>query len=117
MYVFCRSEAVLPMLTFVQKRGNATFYEWRTGKTPTVVERPVVEEAPAAAITEDTVGTTVTRNQNARKAQINVLMCPFITVLHLIIFCNVLKFRLTGVTLAKVLGTKIFLLLLRWRME
>lgn len=79
------------MLTFVQKRGNVTFYEWRTGKTPTVVERPVEEEAPADAITEETVGMTATRNQNARKAQIDVLMCPVITVLHLIIFCNVLK--------------------------
>uniref|UniRef100_H3CXL1 CDK5 regulatory subunit associated protein 3 n=1 Tax=Tetraodon nigroviridis TaxID=99883 RepID=H3CXL1_TETNG len=49
------SEAVLPMLTFVQKRGNTTFYEWRTGKTPTVVERPVVEAAPAGGITEDTI--------------------------------------------------------------
>lgn len=67
MHVLCRSEAVVPMLTFVQKRGNATFYEWRTGKTPTVVDRPVVEEAPADAITEDTVGMTVRRNQNARK--------------------------------------------------
>uniref|UniRef100_A0A674PIH3 CDK5 regulatory subunit associated protein 3 n=1 Tax=Takifugu rubripes TaxID=31033 RepID=A0A674PIH3_TAKRU len=49
------SEGVLPLLTFVQKRGNTTFYEWRTGKTPTVVEKPVVEEAPADAITEDTI--------------------------------------------------------------
>lgn len=69
MYVLCRSEDVLPMLAFVQKRGNTTFYEWRTGKTPTVVERPVVEEAPAHAITEDTVSVIVTRNQNARKDQ------------------------------------------------
>lgn len=105
------------MLTFVQKRGNATFYEWRTGNTPTVVERPVVEEALADAITEDTVGMTVRRGQNARNAQIDVLMCPFITVLYLIIFCNVLKIRSTGVTLAKVLGPMIFLLLLQWRME
>lgn len=73
-YVLCRSEDVLPMLAFVQKRGNATFYEWRTGKTPTVVERPVVEEAPADAIAEDTVGVTVTRNQSARKDQVDVLM-------------------------------------------
>lgn len=105
------------MLTFVQKRGNATSYEWRTGNTPTVVERPVVEEAPAHAITENTVGMTVRRNENARNAQIDILMCPFMTVLYLIIFCNVLKIRLTGVTLAKVLGPMIFLLLLQWRME
>lgn len=43
------------MLTFVQKRGNATFYEWRTGNAPTVVERPVVEDAPLETVTEDTV--------------------------------------------------------------
>ncbi|KAF7664962.1 hypothetical protein LDENG_00158970 [Lucifuga dentata] len=49
------SEPVLPMLTFAQKRGNATFYEWRTGKEPTVVERPVVEEAPSDTVTEDTI--------------------------------------------------------------
>lgn len=40
------SEPVLAMITFVQSRGNTTFYEWRTGTAPTVVERPVVEEAP-----------------------------------------------------------------------
>ncbi|XP_051274229.1 CDK5 regulatory subunit-associated protein 3 [Dicentrarchus labrax] len=49
------SEPVLPMLTFVQKRGNATFYEWRTGKVPTVIERPFVEDAPPDAVTEDTI--------------------------------------------------------------
>lgn len=49
------SEPVLPMLTFVQKRGNATFYEWRTGNAPTVVERPVVEDAPLETVTEDTI--------------------------------------------------------------
>ncbi|XP_005725858.1 CDK5 regulatory subunit-associated protein 3 [Pundamilia nyererei] len=49
------SEPVLPMLTFAQKRGNATFYEWRTGKVPTVVERPVVGESPPDTITEDTI--------------------------------------------------------------
>uniref|UniRef100_A0A669ENC6 CDK5 regulatory subunit associated protein 3 n=1 Tax=Oreochromis niloticus TaxID=8128 RepID=A0A669ENC6_ORENI len=49
------SEPVLPMLTFAQKRGNATFYERRTGKVPTVVERPVVDESPPDTVTEDTV--------------------------------------------------------------
>ena len=44
------------MLTFVQKRGNTTFYEWKTGEVPTVIERPVMEEAPADTITEETVG-------------------------------------------------------------
>uniref|UniRef100_A0AAZ3QIA9 CDK5 regulatory subunit associated protein 3 n=1 Tax=Oncorhynchus tshawytscha TaxID=74940 RepID=A0AAZ3QIA9_ONCTS len=43
-------EPVLPMLTFAQKRGNPTFYEWRTGKAPAVIERPVMEEAPPDTI-------------------------------------------------------------------
>lgn len=59
MLLFFRSEPVLPLLTFAQKKGNATFYEWRTGKVPTVVERPVVEEAPPDTVTDDTVGFTV----------------------------------------------------------
>lgn len=50
-----RSEPVLPMLTFAQERGNATFYEWRTGEVPTVIERPAVEEEPPDAVTDDTV--------------------------------------------------------------
>ncbi|XP_031699422.1 CDK5 regulatory subunit-associated protein 3 [Anarrhichthys ocellatus] len=49
------SEPVLPMLTFAQKRGNTTFYEWRTGNVPAVIERPVVEEAPPDALTEDSI--------------------------------------------------------------
>uniref|UniRef100_A0A3Q2CX35 CDK5 regulatory subunit associated protein 3 n=1 Tax=Cyprinodon variegatus TaxID=28743 RepID=A0A3Q2CX35_CYPVA len=49
------SEPVLPILTFTQKMGNVTFYEWRTGKAPSLVERPVVEEAPPDAATEDTI--------------------------------------------------------------
>lgn len=57
--VLCRSGSVLPMLTFAQKRGNAAFYEWRTGKVPTVIERPVVEDAAPDTITEDTVSFTV----------------------------------------------------------
>ncbi|XP_061764113.1 CDK5 regulatory subunit-associated protein 3 isoform X2 [Nerophis ophidion] len=47
------SEPVLPMCTFVQRRGNATFYEWRTGTAPTVVERPHVEDTPPEALAED----------------------------------------------------------------
>lgn len=50
-----RSEPVLPLLTFVQKKGNTTFYEWRTGNTPVIVEKPVMEEAPADTVTEETV--------------------------------------------------------------
>uniref|UniRef100_A0A3P8S3T9 CDK5 regulatory subunit associated protein 3 n=1 Tax=Amphiprion percula TaxID=161767 RepID=A0A3P8S3T9_AMPPE len=53
------SEPILPMLTFAQKKGNTTFYEWRTGKVPTVVERPVVEEAPPDVAADDTVSFTV----------------------------------------------------------
>ncbi|KAM3837975.1 CDK5 regulatory subunit-associated protein 3-like, partial [Diretmus argenteus] len=48
------SEPVLPLLIFVQRRGNTTFYEWRTGEVPTVVERPVMEEAPPDTVTEET---------------------------------------------------------------
>lgn len=54
-YVCEWSEPVLPMLTFVQKRGNTTFYEWRTGQVPKVVERPVVEEEAPETVTEDAI--------------------------------------------------------------
>lgn len=40
------TEQVLPMLQFVQTRGNCTVYEWRTGSEPTVVERPNLEKSP-----------------------------------------------------------------------
>ncbi|KAJ8785254.1 hypothetical protein J1605_007364 [Eschrichtius robustus] len=40
------TEQVLPMLRFVQTRGNCTVYEWRTGTEPSVVERPHLEEPP-----------------------------------------------------------------------
>jgi len=49
------SDSVLPLLTFAQRRGNATFYEWRTGKAPTVVEKSVVEEASPDTLTDDTI--------------------------------------------------------------
>lgn len=49
------SEPVLPMLTFVQKKGNTTFYEWRTGQVPTTVERPIVEEAPLETVADDAI--------------------------------------------------------------
>uniref|UniRef100_A0A8C7AL52 CDK5 regulatory subunit associated protein 3 n=1 Tax=Neovison vison TaxID=452646 RepID=A0A8C7AL52_NEOVI len=39
-------EQVLPMLRYVQRRGNSTVYEWRTGTEPSVVERPHLEEPP-----------------------------------------------------------------------
>ncbi|XP_044245215.1 CDK5 regulatory subunit-associated protein 3 isoform X3 [Ursus arctos] len=40
------AEQVLPMLRYVQRRGNSTVYEWRTGAEPSVVERPRMEEPP-----------------------------------------------------------------------
>ncbi|XP_068439432.1 CDK5 regulatory subunit-associated protein 3 [Clinocottus analis] len=49
------SEPVLLMLTFSQKRGNATFYEWRTGKEPAIIERPAAMEAPPEALTDDAI--------------------------------------------------------------
>ncbi|XP_050980602.1 CDK5 regulatory subunit-associated protein 3 [Labeo rohita] len=49
------SEDVLPILRFVQKKGNTTVYEWKTGNVPTVVERPVMEEAPPDVVTEETI--------------------------------------------------------------
>ncbi|KAL0984228.1 hypothetical protein UPYG_G00138800 [Umbra pygmaea] len=48
-------EPVLPMLTFVQLRGNTTFYEWRTGRAPAVIERPVMEDAPPDTVTEELI--------------------------------------------------------------
>ncbi|XP_041671722.1 CDK5 regulatory subunit-associated protein 3 [Cheilinus undulatus] len=54
-YVCEWSEPVLPILTFVQKRGNTTFYEWRTGQVPKVIERPVVEEEAPETVTEDAI--------------------------------------------------------------
>lgn len=43
------------MLRFVQKKGNATVYEWKTGNVPKVIERPLMEEAPPDVVTEETV--------------------------------------------------------------
>uniref|UniRef100_A0AAY4CSP0 CK5P3 protein n=1 Tax=Denticeps clupeoides TaxID=299321 RepID=A0AAY4CSP0_9TELE len=48
-------EPVLPMLRFVQQKRNATVYEWRTGSVPAVIERPLMEEAPPDAVTEETI--------------------------------------------------------------
>lgn len=47
------------MLAFAQKGGNTTFYEWRTGKAPTVIERPAVEESLPETVAEDAVSSTV----------------------------------------------------------
>ncbi|XP_048870236.1 CDK5 regulatory subunit-associated protein 3 [Brienomyrus brachyistius] len=49
------SEPVLPMLTFIQQRGNTTVYEWRTGGAPCVIERPTMEEAPLDTVTEEAI--------------------------------------------------------------
>lgn len=42
------------MLRYVQRRGNSTVYEWRTGTEPSVVERPHLEEPPEP-VEEDAV--------------------------------------------------------------
>lgn len=57
--VLCCSptEQVLPMLRFVQRRGNSTVYEWRMGTEPSVVERPHLEELPEQ-VEEDMVRQT-----------------------------------------------------------
>ncbi|KAJ8264660.1 hypothetical protein GJAV_G00152230 [Gymnothorax javanicus] len=49
------SEPVVPMLTFVQQKGNTTVYEWRTGSPPSVIERPKVDEPPPDTVTEETI--------------------------------------------------------------
>ncbi|XP_060714568.1 CDK5 regulatory subunit-associated protein 3 [Tachysurus vachellii] len=49
------SEPVLPMLSFVNQKGNTTVYEWKTGKVPAVIERHLVEEAPPDTVTEETI--------------------------------------------------------------
>ncbi|XP_053496329.1 CDK5 regulatory subunit-associated protein 3 [Ictalurus furcatus] len=49
------SEPVLPILSFIQRKGNTTVYEWKTGNVPMVIERPVVEEAPPDTVTEETI--------------------------------------------------------------
>uniref|UniRef100_A0A8C5HQB5 CDK5 regulatory subunit associated protein 3 n=1 Tax=Gouania willdenowi TaxID=441366 RepID=A0A8C5HQB5_GOUWI len=48
------SEPVLPLLTFAQRKGNVTFYEWKHGEAPTSVERPTVEKQ-AEPLTEGTI--------------------------------------------------------------
>ncbi|NXJ72890.1 CK5P3 protein, partial [Rostratula benghalensis] len=48
------SEAVVPLLRHVGRKGNTTVYEWRTGLQPLRVERPEVEEAPEQP-REDTI--------------------------------------------------------------
>lgn len=57
---FCfRSEEVLPTQRFIQKKGNTTVYEWKTGNVPTLVERPVMEEAPPDVVVEETVSVII----------------------------------------------------------
>ncbi|XP_075417817.1 CDK5 regulatory subunit-associated protein 3 [Tenrec ecaudatus] len=48
------TEHELPMLRYVQTRGNSTVYEWRTGTEPSVVERPQLE-APPEQVEEDAI--------------------------------------------------------------
>uniref|UniRef100_A0A8C9SYI2 CDK5 regulatory subunit associated protein 3 n=1 Tax=Scleropages formosus TaxID=113540 RepID=A0A8C9SYI2_SCLFO len=54
-FVCAWSEPVLPMLMFVQRRGNTTMYEWRTGTAPSLIERPVEDEAPLDMVTGESV--------------------------------------------------------------
>lgn len=37
-------DEALPLLRYVQKKGDTTVYEWRTGQVPQTVERPEVKE-------------------------------------------------------------------------
>ncbi|KAM5135013.1 CDK5 regulatory subunit-associated protein 3 [Mantella aurantiaca] len=37
-------EEALPLLCFVQRKGDTTVYEWRTGQVPQIVERPEVKD-------------------------------------------------------------------------
>ncbi|KAM9296393.1 CDK5 regulatory subunit-associated protein 3 [Gastrophryne carolinensis] len=37
-------EEALPLLRYLQKHGDTTVYEWRTGEVPEIVERPDVKE-------------------------------------------------------------------------
>nr|KAF6455269.1 CDK5 regulatory subunit associated protein 3 [Rousettus aegyptiacus] len=48
------NEQVLPMLRFVQTRGNSTVYEWRTGTEPSVVE--VASEGTDSGISAQAAG-------------------------------------------------------------
>ncbi|XP_006833722.1 PREDICTED: CDK5 regulatory subunit-associated protein 3 [Chrysochloris asiatica] len=48
------TEQVLPMLRYVQKLGNSTVYEWRTGTEPSVIERSHLE-APPEPVEEDAI--------------------------------------------------------------
>ncbi|XP_018581607.1 CDK5 regulatory subunit-associated protein 3 [Scleropages formosus] len=54
-FVCAWSEPVLPMLMFVQRRGNTTMYEWRTGTAPSLIERPVEDEAPLDMVTGESI--------------------------------------------------------------
>lgn len=48
------SEPIVPLLKFIQTRGNTTVYEWRTGQAPTSVEQPVSKECGETPPTQDT---------------------------------------------------------------
>uniref|UniRef100_A0A8C9R020 CDK5 regulatory subunit associated protein 3 n=1 Tax=Scleropages formosus TaxID=113540 RepID=A0A8C9R020_SCLFO len=61
-FVCAWSEPVLPMLMFVQRRGNTTMYEWRTGTAPSLIERPVEDEAPLDMVTGESVSWGVSRH-------------------------------------------------------
>ncbi|XP_032890872.1 CDK5 regulatory subunit-associated protein 3 isoform X2 [Amblyraja radiata] len=48
------SEPIVPLLKYIQTRGNTTVYEWRTGQAPTSVEQPVSKECGETPPTQDT---------------------------------------------------------------
>ncbi|XP_072927917.1 CDK5 regulatory subunit-associated protein 3 [Hemitrygon akajei] len=47
-------EPSVPLLKYIQTRGNTTVYEWRTGQAPTAVELPITNESAEARPAEDT---------------------------------------------------------------
>ncbi|XP_051894560.1 CDK5 regulatory subunit-associated protein 3 [Pristis pectinata] len=47
-------EPIVPLLKYIQTKGNTTVYEWRTGLTPTAIERPVSRECAETPPAEDT---------------------------------------------------------------
>ncbi|XP_070549609.1 CDK5 regulatory subunit-associated protein 3-like [Ptychodera flava] len=52
----CGGDEVVPMVRYVQDKGNTTVYQWKTGKVPTSVEEPKQETGDEDdEITEDQI--------------------------------------------------------------
>ncbi|XP_069763185.1 CDK5 regulatory subunit-associated protein 3 isoform X2 [Narcine bancroftii] len=47
------TETIVPLLKHIQTKGNTSVYEWRTGLTPTAIERPVSKECAETPPAED----------------------------------------------------------------